>query len=178
MKHLIVSALLGSTVLLATPSLGYASECEDVPDGNKGQASVTKKYMKIKAEAQDADDDCYVTRARGSIGGDAITVHCRVHFRPRNGGCFVTYMPGGDQPNLSRHPGCGSKWAWIRGVGMQTPGTAEKPQGKTFTGSVRFDMVRDQYEAKYTVEVGDKYKDSAAYSFYRARLKKICLRSY
>ena len=178
MKHLIVSALMGSAALLATPSIGHASKCEDVPDGDKGQASVTKKYIKIKAEAAHADRDCHVKRSRGSLGGNNITVVCRVHFRPRNGGCFASYSPNGEQMNLSHHPGCSSKWAWIQGVAMVTPGSAETPQGDEFTGSVRFDMIRDHYEAKYTVEVGDKYDQSPAYTYYRARLKKICLRSY
>ncbi|WP_217917021.1 MULTISPECIES: hypothetical protein [unclassified Myxococcus] len=168
---------VATAVMCLAVSPAFASDCEDLPA--KGQASRQKKYMKIKAESEHAATDCVAIRNNDALNtGHGITVDCRIHFRPRNGGCYVDYSPYGD-PNksLSRHPGCDAgKWAWARGVDMHTGESATDPKGKTYTGSVRFNMMKAEYELKYTVQVGDKKSDKALEDTYAATLKKICIR--
>lgn len=169
--------LVATAAMCLAVSPAFASDCEDLPA--KGQASLEKKYMKIKAESEHAATDCVVIRNNNALGtGHGITLDCRIHFRPRNGGCYVDYTPYGDtNKSLSRHPGCDAgKWAWASGVDMPTGESTSDPQGKTYTGSVRFNMMNEEYELKYTVLVGDKKSDKALEDTYAATLKKICIR--
>lgn len=166
---------LATILCIITAAPAFASDCEDLPP--TGQASVEKKYMKIKAESADAATDCYITRRNDAVGeGHYVTVFCRIHFRPRNGGCFVGYTPNENNLNVSKHPGCTSEWAWVKNVGMDTDGDALDPQGKHYTGSVHFDMMKEQYEVKYKVLVGEKKNDAVAEDVYKATLQQICMR--
>ncbi|WP_426756137.1 hypothetical protein [Myxococcus sp. Y35] len=160
-----------------TASPAFASDCEDLPA--KGQASLQKKYMKIKAEAEHAATDCVAVRNNDALGtGHGITLNCRIHFRPRNGSCYVDYTPYGDtNKSLSRHPGCDAgKWAWAQSVNMSTGESNSNPRGKTYTGKVRFNMMKAEYELKYTAVVGEKKSDKPLEDTYAATLKKICIR--
>ncbi|ABF86885.1 hypothetical protein MXAN_7272 [Myxococcus xanthus DK 1622] len=168
---------MATAVMCLAVSPAFASDCEALPA--KGQVSLEKKYMKIKAESAHAATDCVAIRNNDALGtGHGIKLDCRIHFRPRNGGCYVDYTPYGEtNKSLSRHPGCdASKWTWARSVGMSTGDSASDPRGKTYTGSVRFNMMNAEYELKYTVLVGDKKSDKALEDTYAATLKKICIR--
>lgn len=176
-----IATRLGTAALVAVPFLAHASDCDSVPAS--GKASVTAKYMKIDFPA-DRAGKCIASRARG-IGGNVIRLVCDVHFRPRNGGCYVGYSNATESGSLSRHPGCDAgKWAWVNHVELGQAGSsvnanrAEKPQGRQFDASVRFDMMRAHYEVKYIFEVGDQYQEKPAYAYYHARVKQVCLRSY
>ncbi|NNC14205.1 hypothetical protein HJC22_00480 [Corallococcus exiguus] len=66
--------------------------------------------------------------------------------------------------------------AWANGVDMPTDESTSDPRGKTYTGSVRFNMMNEEYALKYTVLVGDKKSDKALEDTCAATLKKICIR--
>jgi hypothetical protein len=156
------------------PSITRASDCEALP--SQGQASLEKAYMKIKAESEHADTDCEVRRVN-NIAGYSLQLQCRIHFRPRNGGCYVDFSPYGEIKHLSNHPGCDpDKWAWAQDVAMNTGASAKTPTGQTVTGAVRFNMLKEEYELKYQVVVGAEKSSSAAYNYYSATLKEICIR--
>ncbi len=181
MKKTFMPALLGSTLLAVAPTLTLASECKDVPKG--GSVSLEAKYFKIRHDDKDSAKKFRAVRVRDN---SLISLDGQVNFRPRNGSCYVAYSPySGDMPLVSRHPGCDAdKWAWASTVSFNQTGKsendnrAEKPVGKTFDGSVRFDMMKAKYEAKYTYEVLEKKDKKDFFEYYDVRITKICLRSY
>lgn len=181
MKKTFMPALLGSTLLAVAPTLALASECKNVPEG--GSVSLEAKYIKIKHDDEDSAKKFTAYRTHDS---NHINLYGKVHFRPRNGSCYVAYSPySGSAPLVSNHPGCDAdKWAWARNVAFAQTGSSEndnraaKPEGKTFDGSVRFDMMKTKYEVKYTYKVLEREKKGNFSDSYSVRITKVCLRSF